>query len=321
MKVFRGVSSVEPAMRGAVLTVGNFDGVHLGHHRILRTVKALAKQIGVATIGMTFEPHPLSIIRPENAPARLTPWEEKRRQFEASGIDAVVLLEAKPEILSLTATDFVNEILVRHIRPSYIVEGTDFGFGKGRLGTLETLFSMGPAGGFRVHVVDPHRLSLDGKKHIVVSSTLVRECLRRGCVEDAALCLGRPYSLIGTVVSGAGAGRHLGYPTINLEVGEQITPAEGVYAGIVKVGGSCAVAAVSIGHRPTLGGGAVVVEAFVLGRSDNWYGQMARLDLVARIRDQATFETREQLAEQITRDVEAIRRLPTVTNPQPSWTP
>jgi riboflavin kinase / FMN adenylyltransferase len=340
VKVYEGLSSIDDSMRGAVLSVGNFDGVHLGHQRILRTAHALAQVSSAKVVAMTFEPHPLAVLRPDRAPLRLTPWAEKLRQLAHAGAEAVVKLQADRETLSLSAEDFVRRILVRQIHPSYIVEGHDFGFGHNRQGNIDTLWAMSPRGGFQVHVVEPYRLTLGEREHVIVSSTLIRECITRGEIEHAAACLGRPFGLVGEIVHGEGEGTKLGYPTINLGVAEgQVVPAEGVYAGIAELdathGGkqqqvrsseadegkyefslqpqrrdaaTVSLAAISIGHRPTLGGKKLVVEAFVLDKSGDWYGRHARLDLVKRLRDQRKFASRAELTDQIARDVEQVRR-------------
>ncbi|MCG8408721.1 MAG: bifunctional riboflavin kinase/FAD synthetase [Phycisphaerales bacterium] len=315
MRVFDDVSSVDPALRGAILTVGNFDGVHLGHQRILRTARALAKVSSAAVIAMTFEPHPIVLLRPQEAPARLTPWEEKVSQLTKAGADAVVRLKTDWPLLSLSAEDFVREILVKRIHPSYIVEGPNFGFGRGRQGNTDTLRHLSPKGGYQVHVVEPYHLSLNDEQ-IVVSSTVVRRCLESGEVAKAAACLGRPYTLIGKVVPGAGAGKKLGYPTINLDVGEQLVPAEGVYGGIAELPDLHATAAVSIGHRPTLGGTSLVVEAFVLDESADWYGQTVRLCFLDFVRTQRKFESREALTDQIAKDIETVRRIAAARTPR-----
>jgi riboflavin kinase/FMN adenylyltransferase len=341
VKVYEGLSSIDDSMRGAVLTVGNFDGVHLGHLRILRTAHALAQVSSAKVLAMTFEPHPLAVLRPDRAPPRLTPWEEKVRQLAHAGADAVVKLTADHEMLSLSAEDFVRQVLVRRIHPSYIVEGHDFGFGHNRRGNIDLLLAMSPKGGFQVHVAEPYRLSLAGREHVIVSSTLIRECISRGEIEHAGACLGRPYTLVGRIIHGEGEGTKLGYPTINLGVAEgQILPAEGVYAGVVELraaqergsparesdesgqgtyevaapsssrdAGTVSLAAISIGYRRTLGGKGLVVEAFVLDRSGDWYGQNARLDVVKRLRDQRKFASREELTDQIGKDVETVRRI------------
>lgn len=307
MKIYHGIESIDDALRGAALAVGNFDGVHLGHQRILRTAHALARVSSASVLAMTFEPHPLAVLRPEQAPQRLTLWDEKVRQLEAAGADAVVRLDVDRSVLSLSAEDFVREVLIKRVHPSYIVEGPNFGFGRGRTGDVALLGRMSARGGFQLRVVEPYAPTLSDGKPAVVSSTLIRECLTAGRVEDAATCLGRPYCLIGSVARGAGAGKKLGFPTINLDVSDQLVPADGVYAGRVAVDGMRGRAAISIGHRPTLGGTSRVIEAFVLDAAGDWYGKTARLDLAKRLRDQIKFSDANALTEQIAKDVEAVR--------------
>lgn len=311
VRVFHGVSGIDPVFRGAVLSVGNFDGVHLGHQRILRTARALAHVSSSAVMAMTFEPHPLVLLKPEAAPPRLTPWDEKVRQLAVAGADVVVRLETDRTLLSLPAEDFVRDILVKQIHPSYIVEGPDFGFGRGRKGNVQLLREMSAKGGYQVHVVEPYRLAPTGSDEAIVSSTAIRAALKSGDIPHATACLGRPYALVGKVIHGAGAGKKLGYPTINLDVGSQMIPAEGVYAGVVELpeDGRRGLAAISIGTRPTLGGTVLAVEGFVLDAEGDWYGETARLELHAYLRAQQKFENVEALTTQIGEDVKATRRL------------
>lgn len=348
MKQLRDLSLFDPALRGAVLTVGNFDGVHLGHRRILRTARALANVSSAAVIAMTFDPHPLAVLTPDHAPARLSPWEEKVNLLAAAGADVVVRLKTDRALLSLAPETFIQELLIRQIHPSYIVEGPDFAFGKNRTGNVDTLRRASAKGGFQVHIVEPYRLNLGDGGQVTVSSTLIRRCLARGRVAQAAACLGRPYALIGEVVRGAGDGRKLGYPTINLNLGEQLIPAEGVYAGRVHPApctteapppgdrstesndepqasaraapriardpnapapADTLTAAVSIGRRPTLGGESLVVEAFILDATGDWYGRRVRLELIDFVRHQERFDNRETLTAQIARDIETVRRI------------
>lgn len=318
MKIYRGISSVDDSLRGAVLSVGNFDGVHLGHQRILRTAHALAKVSSAAVVAMTFEPHPIAVLRPDRVPPRLTLWLEKAHQLERLAVDAVIRLDTDWPLLSLSAEDFVRQILIKRIHPSYIVEGPNFGFGRGRAGNAQTLTNLSAKGGFQVRIVEPYQLTMPDGSHLVVSSTLIRDALRAGDVSHAARCLGRPYALTGRVVHGAGAGKKIGYPTINLDIGEQLVPAEGVYAGWVEVTGLRRPAAISIGRRPTLNqanddNAPIVIEAFVLNESGDWYAESARLELVQRLRDQVRFDSREALTEQISTDVKRVRALTSLT--------
>jgi riboflavin kinase/FMN adenylyltransferase len=172
VRVYEDLPSIDDDLRGAVLTVGNFDGVHLGHQRILRTARALAQVWSAKVVAMTFEPHPLAVLKPGHAPARLTPWEEKLRQLVSAGADAVVRLKTDGGLLALSAEDFVRQVLVRRIHPSYLVEGLGFGFGRGRQGNIDTLWALSPKGGFQVRVVEPYCLTIGEREHAVVSSTL-----------------------------------------------------------------------------------------------------------------------------------------------------
>lgn len=309
MRIYRGIASIDDHLRGAVLTVGNFDGVHLGHQRILRTAHALAKVSSASVVAMTFEPHPIAVLRPADSPRRLTPWEEKLHQLERAGADAVIRLDTDWPLLSLSAEDFVREVLVKRIHPSYIVEGPNFAFGRGRAGDSRTLEALSAKGGYQVRVVEPYRLHLSDGRQVTVSSTTVRELLTSGRVDEAAACLGRPYALVGTVIHGAGAGHTLGFPTINLDVGEQLVPAHGVYAGTAEIAGLRAPAAISIGTRPTLGGSKLAVEAFVLDESGDWYAERTRVEIVTHLRDQRKFEGPEALAAQIAEDVGRVRSI------------
>ena len=364
MRVFEGLESIGGVLDGCAVSVGNFDGVHVGHRAILaamgetskrqnvetskvenRKQKAKSRNPGVEPGGattdapgqfdasrkpqvasrtshdsglkspvsplvvVTFEPHPVEVLRPHVAPGRLTPWAEKARQLAAAGADAVVRLRADAALLAIEAEAFVETLLVRYLRPSWIVEGPDFGFGRGRRGNVDLLRSLGGRFGFEVRTVGPATATLADGNHVPVSSTRIREALVRGDVENAATMLGRPYALVGTVRHGAGQGRMLGYPTINLDAGGQLVPGEGVYAGRTEIDGHSYLAAISIGRRPTMGGDdALAVEAFVLDAEGDWYGRPARVMPVRRLRDQRRFESPAALAEQIGRDVEEVRR-------------
>ena len=218
----------------------------------------------------------------------------------------MVRLHTDWPLLSLSAEDFVREILVKRIHPSYIVEGPDFGFGRGRQGNVEMLESLSARGGFRVHVVEPYQLVHEGQS-ITVSSTLTRERLRAGNVAGARQLLGRSYALFGRIVHGEAEGRKLGFPTINLELGDQLVPGEGVYAGVSEIEGRRHRAAISVGHRPTLGGAQLVVEAFLLDEAHDLYLKEARIEFDAFIRRQQRFDSREALSRQIEADVAQVR--------------
>lgn len=301
------VSDEFEALRGCVLSVGNFDGVHLGHRAIIDAMKRLAGQSPI--VAVTFEPHPTEVLRPEFAPKRITPWVEKVRQLEAAGVDAVVRLKAETALFALEPEAFVANVLVKHLRPRWMVEGGDFGFGRGRRGNVELLQALATQHGYVVQIVPPVEVKLPDGTCARVSSTKIRELVSQGSIDAAAALLGRPFALVGTVVRGAGAGRTLGYPTINLDVGNQVIPGEGVYAGWGEIDGQRYRAAISVGTRATLGGTVLAIEAFLLDASGDWYGREARLELHARIRGQQKFANVDALTEQIGRDVAAVREL------------
>jgi len=295
------------ALHGCVVSVGNFDGVHLGHRAIIEAMNGLSNQKPV--VAVTFEPHPTEVLRPAFAPRRLTAWSEKQRQLASAGVDAVVRLKAEPALFALEPEAFVADVLVKHLRPTWIVEGSDFGFGRARRGNVELLESLAPWHGYGVQIVPPVNVPLRAGGPTRVSSTKIREFVSQGVVDSAAALLGRPYALVGEVVRGTGAGRSLGYPTINLDVGHQVIPGEGVYAGWGEIDGTRYRAAISVGTRSTLGGDKLAIEAFLLDASGDWYSQEARLELHARLRDQRKFANVDELTQQIGRDVAAVRTL------------
>lgn len=311
MQILHDPRAIDPSLYGSVVTIGNFDGVHRGHAALLRRCTELAR--GAAVIAMTFEPHPVVLLAPERAPRRLTPPEEKMHQLAALGVTATIVLPTDRSLLAIPAEEFVERLLARPLRPAHVVEGPTFGFGAGRRGTVQTLRDLGAQFAYELHVIEPQSLTLPGRNEpLIVSSTLVRRLLDDGNVADAAACLGRPHALIGPVIHGAARGRTMDFPTINLDCGNQQIPADGVYAGRAAFDGDNApprAAAVSIGRRPTFGGDARVVEAFLLDTTGDFYARPVRLELLARLRDQRTFSAPGELAAQIAEDVENVRRI------------
>ncbi len=327
LRTLRGVDSLTSAPSCSVVTIGNFDGVHRGHRAMLARAGRIARESGCALAAVTFEPHPLTVVAPHRAPERLTPLDEKLRLLEGCGVDAAVVLESKRELLSLTAEQFIGELLVPRLRPRYFVEGPEFGFGRGRGGDVHTLAELGRRFDFQVEVVEPVRVTLTAGRDERVSSSLVRELLAAGHVADAARCLGRRYALFGTVESGRGRGKGLGFPTANLRIENQVIPGEGVYAGCAWLADTAAaptgnglIAAVSIGRNPTFDGQVLTVEAFLLdyGNEGELRGHKMRLELAEWVREQRRFETPAALVEQIGRDVELIRAAISVVDRRPA---
>ncbi|HUS91215.1 MAG TPA: bifunctional riboflavin kinase/FMN adenylyltransferase [Phycisphaerae bacterium] len=310
-RCINGLDSLPPSARGCVLTIGNFDGVHVGHRRIVATARRLADADGVAVVAMTFEPPPDLVLRPDDAPQRLTPPAVKGRLLREAGSDWVVTVQATPALLSLSPEEFVDRIILRCFAPRHVVEGGNFHFGRRRAGDVAMLARAGERAGFGVHVADPVRLAMaDGEQ--VVSSTLTRGLVAAGRVEDAARCLAREFTLYGRVVPGAGLGRTLDHHTANLSPGEQICPGDGVYAGRAHVAGLSFAAAISVGSKPTFARAAAagrVVEAYLLDTEGDYYDRPMELSFVRRLRDQQRYDGPEALREQMVRDVAAVRRI------------
>ena len=257
---------------------------------------------------LTFEPHPLTIVAPGKAPRRLSQPEEKLRLLAEAGVDITVVAHSEPHLLGLDADQFVEEIIIQQFRPTHIVEGPSFGFGRGRKGTPELLRRVATRFDCDVHIVKPVRLRIDDDETALVSSSLIRRLLTEAKVRSAALCLGRPYALIGEVVHGDGRGQAIGFPTANVDVVDQLIPREGVYAGHAAVGDEVRQCAISIGHPPTFGGTTQRVEAHLLDLDDvDLYGQSMRIEFERLLREQHVFGSPEALVDQVRRDVEAVR--------------
>lgn len=298
----QGLAAVPP---GSVVSVGNFDGIHLGHERILATARELKSKSGAsAVVVVTFEPHPTTVLRPEAAPPRLTPPALKRSLLAGRGVDVLVNLPPTPEVLGLTAELFW-ELLRDRVRPSHLVEGSTFLFGKDRKGTVQRLAEWAAGTPVRLHVIEPVSVPLLDMQIAPVSSSLVRWLLFNGRVRDAAICLGRPYVLEGLVVKGYQRGRSIGMPTANVDCGEQLVPEDGVYAARCVVGGRGYATALSIGTMPTFGNDLKrQVEAHLIGFDGDLYGQVLRVELVDWLRGQKKFAGVQALKAQMRRDLE-----------------
>jgi riboflavin kinase/FMN adenylyltransferase len=257
---------------------------------------------------VTFEPHPLTVLRPPLAPPRLTPHPVKRALLEAAGVDDLVILPPTPAVLNLTAENFW-EILRDQVRPTHMVEGSSFYFGKGRGGTIEKLREWAAQSGVQLHVIDGVSVTLLNMHIVPVSSSLIRWLLAYGRARDAAICLGRPYALRGQVVRGFGRGKDLGVPTANLKCEDQLIPPDGVYAGRCTVKGTTYPAAVSIGTLPTFAEATRQVEAHLLGFSGDLYEQPLEVQLVDWLREQRKFSDVGALKKGIENDLtETLQR-------------
>lgn len=284
--------------RGGAATIGNFDGVHRGHAALVAELRRQAAAVKGPAVVVTFDPHPLQLLRPSQFMPVLTTVAERARLLTRAGADHVLILETTPQLLSLSAAEFFDEVIRRRLAPRAIVEGPNFAFGRGREGTTETLAALGRAHGISLSVVEP--LGLNG---VMVSSSRVRDALVAGDVRGAAALLGRPYRLHGRVGTGQRRGAAIGFPTANLEGVQTVLPREGVYAVRAWVGDESWPAAANIGPNPTFGEAARKVEVHLIGFTGDLYGRPLAADFVERLRDTRPFAGVAELVEQLHRDV------------------
>jgi len=291
--------------RGGCLSIGNFDGVHLGHQLMLRTLVDRARDVGGPAVVMTFDPHPTTILSNRVSPPLLCTREEKLRLIEACGVDCVVVYPTNRALLALSAKEFYQQVIVEEIQARGLVEGPNFYFGKDRSGDVAKLREFGAAHDIDTYIVDAvAQVSETGE---MISSSMVRQALSQGTIERANGMLGREYSVSGIVTSGAGRGRTLGFPTANLEQIETLIPADGVYVGCCDIDAQQYAAAVHVGTNPTFGDDTRKVEVHLLDYTGDLYGQSLDVAFVSRIRGTERFESAAQLEARIKLDIDAVR--------------
>jgi riboflavin kinase/FMN adenylyltransferase len=303
MQVHLGVGVLHAEWPQAVVCVGTFDGVHLGHEAVIRVAVAEAHRQEMPCVLVTFDRHPAAILAPSRNPKCLAPLQENLARFEELGVAVTIVLSFDAELSRMSADRFLQEILIQMAKASQVVVGYDFAMGYGREGTAEWLAARIPT-----TVIPPFEVEGDR-----VSSSAIREAVKAGDVGRAARLLGRAYTLTGVIVGGQKLGRQLGYPTANLARSiDQVLPADGIYSGWFESLRGRFRAAVSIGTRPAVGGGARTIEAYLLDYpGESLYGFSARLELIDRLREERTFSSLDALVEQISLDVQEVRgRLP-----------
>ncbi len=308
MKILHGLETLEPPLAQSVLTIGNFDGVHRAHQQLLAQAGLFAANTGGPVVVLTFEPHPLTVVAPAHAPPRLSTLEDKLRYLDQAGAELVVIARSEPALLSLEPEEFVERIIIQRFHPTHIVEGPSFGFGKGRRGTPESLRLIAAPFGSEVHIVEPVTLEIDEGAALLVSSSLIRRLIKDGKVRRAGLCLGRSYALTGKVVRGDGRGRTLGAATANLDVNDRLLPGDGVFAGTTVFAATRYLTAISIGTNPTFAGSQRRIEAHLLDFDGDLYDHTIRIEFDRRLRGQQAFASSNALADQLRRDIEAVRR-------------
>jgi len=288
-----------------VLTIGNFDGVHKGHLILFDMVKERAKSIDGQSALMTFDPHPIKVMKPGNDPPLITLTRQKLELIEDANIDVIFCIPFTKEFASISASEFVQDILVDRIGVKEVVVGYDYTFGQGRKGDIRLLQEMGEALGFMVHVVEPVHV---GNK--LVSSTSIRKLVQDGNLPEAKQLLGRDYQILGTVVRGKDrGGRLLGFPTANLELIDELVPKVGVYAVKIVVGDQSFNGVTNIGYNPTFGKGPFSVETHILDFKEDLLGKSIQVKFVKRLRDERPFGSIKDLSDQIGRDVLSARKL------------
>ena len=307
MRVIRGLRDMKPLDDPAVLTIGTFDGVHVGHQAILRRAVELAKARGALSAVITFEPHPRAVLgRPEEG-RLLTATAHKLELIEAEGIDVCVIVKFDRSFADIDAEAFVTGLLSAKFRIQAAIVGATSRFGKNASGNARFLQECGERLGFDVEIVDPIRVD-----EMVVNSSVVRTLVQGGELDQAAAFLGRPYSLLGTVVQGATRGRRVGYPTANLDPHNEVVPPSGVYAVRVRLAGRALAGVLNIGYRPTFEDPdqvSQVVEVHLLDFDEPIYGRELEAIFVRKLREELRFETVELLREQIGSDAREARRL------------
>ena len=288
-----------------VLALGNFDGLHRGHVKILDRVKRRAAERTATSVVMTFDPHPPRVVRPDKAPPLLMTKAQRLEALEQTGVQGTAVVRFTPELSQWDPETFVRRVLVDWLRVAEVWVGANFLFGHERTGNFTTLRSLGARFGFRAEKIDPVRY-----KEFVVSSTRIRRLVSEGRVDEAGALLGRQYSIDGVVVEGSRRGHDLGFPTANLLTENELIPPNGVYASTVTLDGVIYPSITNVGLRPTFGDVSVpVVETHLLGFERSLYGTRLRLGFVQRIRDERAFDGPDALRAQIQTDIERARTL------------
>lgn len=306
MKIYSHITEIERPFYRPALTIGNFDGVHLGHQALFKKVVEIASARGGDKVALTFHPHPMKVLRPDNPPKLISTLDQKIELIMASGIEHLICLPFSKEFAKTTAQDFVQKILYKTIGVEDLVVGYDYACGRGREGDIEFLKKMGKSLGFNVHVIPP--VIVDG---MIVSSTAIRELVKKGDMRQVKKMLGRYYQIRGVVQKGKQRGGPIvGFPTANLSLNkEDLCPKPGVYAVQVVHGDSLYGGVINIGVNPTFGDGQLGAEVHIFDFDKNIYGHEIKVNLVERIRDEKRFSGPKELSEQIKKDVKKAKEI------------
>ena len=306
MQIYQGVRQLNPVLESSVVTIGNFDGVHLGHQQLIQNVTREAQYFGVPSIVYTFHPHPMKVLHPERATERLFDLRDQQEQFETMGIDVVIIEEFTKDFAKVTPQDFLENYIVKNLHPKTLVVGHDFTFGADRAGNIPFLEKFCAEKGIRLIIIPPFQ-----QNSLVVSSTKIREALKEGQVEKANELLGRTYYLRGHVEKGFQRGRTIGVPTANVHPDVEFVPRKGVYFTYTKIGGHMHPSITNIGINPTFHEdkkSPIKIESHIFDFDAQLYGVEVEVLLMHFERDERKFNGIEELKTQIMNDIQAARR-------------
>jgi len=303
MELIRGLQNLRPEHHGCVATIGNFDGVHLGHQAVIGQLAEKGSELNLPTLVMVFEPQPLEVFKGDQAPARLTRFREKLRALARFAVDRLLCIRFSDTFAKMPAESFIQDILVKGLGVKYLVVGDDFRFGAGRKGDFEMLQRAGNEYGFEV--ANLHSFRIGGER---VSSTLIRQALAAGNMENAEKLLGRPYRMCGRVAHGDKIGRTLGIPTANIYLHRKVSPVQGIYVvEVFGLKGEPLQGVASVGNRPTVGGTKPLLEVYIFDFDDDIYGKYLNIDFLHKIRNEEKFESLDELKKWIEDDIVKAR--------------
>ena len=312
MEIIRGLEALNKSYPNTVLTIGNFDGVHLGHQKIILEVLKRSEEIKGTSMAVTFEPHPMKVLAPEREIRILTTLEEKAKLIEEMGVNVLLCINFNKEFANLLPDDFIEDVLVKKINAKEIIVGTNYAFGKNKKGTVELLRRRGKKYGFRVKAISNVRVYGN-----IVSSSSIRSLLLKGAVYDTSTFLGRAYSIEGSVIKGKGRGKNLlNIPTANITTPIEIAPKEGVYAVRVGFNNSIYEGVANIGKNPTFGNTDISYEVHLLNFSGDLLGEDIRIFFIDRLRGEQLFPDILSLEKQIRNDIERAREILSTKHPK-----
>ncbi len=304
MQLFRGINAVQHKLKNPAITIGNFDGVHMGHRALFQIVKKWAAELNGVSVVLTFDPHPLEVLNPKKAPSFITTQRHKLDLIASCGIDATIVIPFDREFSHISAREFVEVVLVEKIGTRAIVVGNDYRFGHGREGDIPFLRQLGKLHGFEVEIVT--EIKFDNTH---VSSTSIRRLIANGNIRVANEMLGRPYEISGTVIAGQRRGATLGFPTANIRMPALTRPRTGVYVVETEVDGKVYGGAANLGYNPTFGDNELSLEAHLFDFNQDIYGKPITIRLIERLRDELRFSGPDELVAQIRKDIANAKKI------------